>query len=137
MTLLFTSGLMIKTDQVRIINVSSIGHTFFQKFDLDDLKFERTANPKIFEIYCISKLCNILFTNELVKKLEPHGKWRNLYGLFIFYRINQIVFFLYIGKQIVCNAVHPGAVHTEFARFITIPIVRELLDLIARFFIKV
>lgn len=74
MTLLFTSGLMIKTDQVRIINVSSIGHTFFQKFDLDDLKFERTANPKIFEIYCISKLCNILFTNELVKKLEPHGK---------------------------------------------------------------
>jgi hypothetical protein len=32
---------------------------------------------------------------------------------------------------------HPGAVHTEFARFITIPVVRELLDLISKFFIKV
>ena len=74
-------GLMIQTDQVRIINVSSIAHTFYPNFDMDDLKFERTANPKLIEIYCISKLCNILFTNELVKKLEPLGKEEKLYRL--------------------------------------------------------
>ena len=78
---------MIKTDQVRIINVSSIGHKFYPNFDMDDLKFERTANPKLIEIYCISKLCNILFTNELVKKLEPLGKNQNLIELHLIVEI--------------------------------------------------
>ena len=65
---------MIKTvDQVRIINVSSDAHRFFPLKDINDLKFEH-CNPKFFEIYCISKLCNILFTTELVRKLQPLGK---------------------------------------------------------------
>ena len=64
---------MIKTDQVRIINVSSDAHRFFPLKDLNDLKFEN-SNPKFFEIYCITKLINILFTTELARKLEPLGR---------------------------------------------------------------
>ena len=67
-------GLMIKTDGVRIINVSSIGHRFCKQLDLDDLTFERNpAAEKFLQIYGITKLCNILFTRELAKKLEPLG----------------------------------------------------------------
>lgn len=63
---------MIKTEQARIINVSSEAHRFFKLKDINDLKFDK-SNPKFFEIYGISKLCNILFTTELVKKLQPLG----------------------------------------------------------------
>jgi NAD(P)-dependent dehydrogenase (short-subunit alcohol dehydrogenase family) len=65
---------MIKTNGVRIVNVSSIAHTFCKKLDLDDLTFERNpAAEKFLHIYGITKLCNILFTKELAKKLEPLG----------------------------------------------------------------
>ena len=68
---------MIKTDNVRIINVSSEAHRFFTLKDLNDLKFEH-SNPKFFKVYSITKLCNILFTIELVKKLQPLGNCVNI-----------------------------------------------------------
>ena len=65
---------MIKTDAVRIINVSSVAHTFCKQLDLDDLTFEQNpAAEKFLQIYGITKLCNVLFTKELAKKLEPLG----------------------------------------------------------------
>jgi NAD(P)-dependent dehydrogenase (short-subunit alcohol dehydrogenase family) len=63
---------MVKTKQARIINVSSEAHRFFKLKDINDLKFEK-SNPKFLEIYGVSKLCNILFTTELVRKLQPLG----------------------------------------------------------------
>lgn len=65
---------MIKTDQTRIVNVSAEAHKFFvSNLNPDDFAFIRNSNPKFPEIYCLSKLYNILFTRELAKRLEPLG----------------------------------------------------------------
>lgn len=67
-----------KEDKVRIINVSSVANQFcWNKNFIEDVNFERDWATgtyfAFFRIYGASKLCNILFTNELAKKLEPHG----------------------------------------------------------------
>ncbi|XP_045024830.1 retinol dehydrogenase 13 isoform X1 [Daphnia magna] len=83
-------GLIIKTGTARIINVSSEAHRMAKRLNLDDLTFDREpADSKILRIYGATKLCNILFSKELAKKLEP------------------------FGKNITVNALHPGVVHTE------------------------
>ena len=66
---------MLKTNQVRIINVSSTGHTFCKQLDLDDLNFERNTKipEQLVQVYGITKLCNILFTKELAKRLQLLG----------------------------------------------------------------
>ena len=67
-------GLIVKTDGVRIINVSSTAHHYCKQLDVDDLTFEKNATAdKFLQIYGITKLCSILFTNELAKRLEPLG----------------------------------------------------------------
>ncbi len=72
----------------RIVNLSSVGHNFARGgLPWDDLQHEvtrYTANGA----YCESKLANILFTRELARRLPP--------------------------GEVTANAVHPGAVNSEF-----------------------
>ena len=79
MTLCFFStlneGLIIKTGNARIINVSSVAHTFCKQLKLDDLTFDRDPeDTKFLSIYGVTKLCNILFSKELARKLETLGE---------------------------------------------------------------
>lgn len=71
----------------RIVNVASDAH-HFKGFDLDDLQFERRKFGWS-AAYGQSKLCNILFTQELARRLE--------------------------GSGVTVNALHPGAVATGLA----------------------
>ena len=72
----------------RIINVSSSSHGSPGKFLLEDLPKPRSNRG--YRAYGRSKLCNILFTYELSRRLE--------------------------GTGITVNALHPGLVRTNIAR---------------------
>jgi NAD(P)-dependent dehydrogenase (short-subunit alcohol dehydrogenase family) len=54
----------------RIINVSSGAHSH-ARLDFADLQSERGYHPK--EVYCRTKLANILFTYELARRLRGSG----------------------------------------------------------------
>ena len=69
----------------RVINTSSHAH-YRAKIDFDDLQSER--NYKAFPAYCLSKLCNILFTRVLARRLA--------------------------GTGVTANSLHPGFVNTRF-----------------------
>jgi NAD(P)-dependent dehydrogenase (short-subunit alcohol dehydrogenase family) len=77
--------LLAKSDDARIINMSSGGHKS-AVFDPDNFQSEKYFSP--FETYCNTKLMNILFTQELAERLRDRG--------------------------ITVNAVHPGVVNTAF-----------------------
>lgn len=68
----------------RIVNVASAAH-YQGRLDFDDLGME--ANYGILRAYARSKLCNVLFTRELAKRLE--------------------------GTEVTANALHPGTVATH------------------------
>jgi NAD(P)-dependent dehydrogenase (short-subunit alcohol dehydrogenase family) len=70
----------------RVVNTSSHAH-YRARIDFDDLQFER--NYKAFPAYSHSKLCNILFTRVLARRLATSG--------------------------ITANSLHPGFVKTRFA----------------------
>ena len=70
-TALILLGLLARTKGSRIVVVSALAHVFFD-MDIHDLNFT-TKEPGFFEIYSTSKLCNILFTKELARKLENSG----------------------------------------------------------------
>lgn len=72
----------------RIINVSSSSHYSTGNFRLDDLP--RPGNGRSYQAYGRSKLCNVLFTYELARRLE--------------------------GSGVTVNALHPGLVRTRIAR---------------------
>ena len=72
----------------RIINVSSSSHWQPGRFRLEDLP--KPGNNRGYRAYGKSKLCNILFTYELARRLE--------------------------GTGITVNALHPGLVQTNIAR---------------------
>ena len=72
----------------RIINVSSTSHGSPGKFRLEDLP--KPGNDRGYRAYGRSKLCNILFTYELARRLE--------------------------GAKVTVNALHPGLVRTNIAR---------------------
>lgn len=70
----------------RIVNVSSLAHNF-GKIDFDCLNSHKTlrvgtSNTEGFKIYSDSKLCNVLFTHELAKRLQ--------------------------GTNVSCYSLHPG-----------------------------
>ncbi|XP_075059807.1 retinol dehydrogenase 13 [Mixophyes fleayi] len=74
--------------QSRIVNVSSLAH-IAGDMDFEDLNWEKKKyNTKA--AYCQSKLANILFTNELAKKLQ--------------------------GTEVTANSLHPGVADTELGR---------------------
>jgi NAD(P)-dependent dehydrogenase (short-subunit alcohol dehydrogenase family) len=70
----------------RIVSTASIAHTF-GRLDFDDLQSARRYSA--FGAYGLSKLCNILWTRELARRLE--------------------------GAGVTANCVHPGGVNTNFA----------------------
>lgn len=71
----------------RIVNVASRAHSR-AGLDLDDLNAERSFGG--WQAYCRSKLCNILFTAELARRIE--------------------------GSGVTANSLHPGVVATGFGR---------------------
>ncbi|KAL7629974.1 UNVERIFIED_CONTAM: hypothetical protein RMT77_019906 [Armadillidium vulgare] len=85
---LFILDVIVKSAPSRIINVSSVGHTF-QGFDLDDMHFKNRSYSWM-KAYSQTKLCNVLFTNELARRLAQKGI-----------------------KNVTVNSLHPGGVKTE------------------------
>ena len=88
---LLTNLLLDKIKQApegRIIMVSSLGHVYASKFDLDTINSEAHYNP--YNAYFKSKLANVLFTKALAKRL--------------------------IGTNVTANSLHPGTVATELGR---------------------
>ena len=77
-----------KAPRARIINVSSCAHESPGNFRMEDLP-EPSGNGG-YPAYKRSKLCNILFTYELARRLE--------------------------GENVTVNALHPGLVRTNIAR---------------------
>jgi NAD(P)-dependent dehydrogenase (short-subunit alcohol dehydrogenase family) len=69
------------------VNVASSAHRS-GKLDFDDIHHERSYAGM--RVYGTSKLCNILFTRELARRLE--------------------------GTGVTANALHPGTVRTGFAK---------------------
>ena len=87
---LLTSMLLPKlarTPGARVVTVASDAHTSGGALDFDDLQSKRRYTP--FAVYGRSKLCNILFTRELARRLE--------------------------GTGVTANCLHPGVVATGFA----------------------
>jgi NAD(P)-dependent dehydrogenase (short-subunit alcohol dehydrogenase family) len=72
---------------VRVLSVSSTGHEGCPGLEWDDL--QQVRDWRSGKSYCLAKLCNILFTRELARRVAPHG--------------------------IVANAMHPGVVASNFA----------------------
>ncbi|KAM9316160.1 retinol dehydrogenase 13 [Gastrophryne carolinensis] len=74
--------------QSRIINVSSLAH-IVGDIDLEDLNWEKKKYDTK-AAYCQSKLANVMFTNELAKRLQ--------------------------GSGVTANSLHPGVASTELGR---------------------
>lgn len=79
--------LLKKSSPARIVNVSSNSH-YNGKINLNDLQMEKKYF--IMQAYANSKLCNVLFTYELARKLE--------------------------GTGITVNSLHPGVVNTNIGK---------------------
>ncbi|KAL4461056.1 hypothetical protein ABPG74_016528 [Tetrahymena malaccensis] len=90
---LLTNLLMDKlkaSPQFRVINVSSLAHSF-STIDFDDLHFEKRPYRQ-FEAYAQSKIANVLFTISLQKRIDQ----QKLNGISV--------------------SLHPGTVRTEISR---------------------
>ncbi len=85
---ILTLDLMRDSAPARIINVSSSSHSSPGKFVLEDLP--KPGSNRGYRAYGRSKLCNILFTYELARRVE--------------------------GTGVTVNALHPGLVRTNIAR---------------------
>ncbi|XP_064081403.1 retinol dehydrogenase 12-like [Macrobrachium nipponense] len=81
----------LKEASGRILHLTSIGHTWVKnvkELDLEnDMKFQYNRPLKTLEIYAATKLFNVLFSNELCRKLQ--------------------------GTGVTSNSVHPGVVDTD------------------------
>uniref|UniRef100_A0A672QZZ8 Dehydrogenase/reductase (SDR family) member 13 like 1 n=1 Tax=Sinocyclocheilus grahami TaxID=75366 RepID=A0A672QZZ8_SINGR len=78
----------------RVVNVSSCGHDM-GTIDFDCINTHKklalgSSDAELFRAYTHSKLCNVLFTHELAKRLE--------------------------GTSVTCYSLHPGSVRSELAR---------------------
>lgn len=78
--------LLKRADGARVVNVSSVGH-HEADMDFDNLQYQH-GGYTMAKAYRRSKLANILFTNELARRLK--------------------------GTGITVNSLHPGAVITHF-----------------------
>lgn len=84
----------------RVINVSSAAHSF-GSIDFDILSAHKalgvdTSNTGTFRAYSDSKLCNVLFTHELAKRLE--------------------------GTNVTCYSLHPGESHSQEKNYQIVPL---------------
>lgn len=87
----------------RIVNVSSIGHAQ-GRIHFDDLQFAGRYEPR--QAYYQTKLCNVLFTYALARRLK--------------------------GTRVTANALHPGIVRTTLSHdYMGNPVLRFLEGLIA------
>jgi retinol dehydrogenase-14 len=77
------TDLLVRSAPARVVSVASIGHRS-GTLDFDDLGFEQ--GYKIMRAYARSKLANVLFANELARRLA--------------------------GTGVTSNSLHPGAVNT-------------------------
>jgi NAD(P)-dependent dehydrogenase (short-subunit alcohol dehydrogenase family) len=84
---------LVASAPARIVNVSSAGHRR-GNLDFNDLQAER-GYGKV-KVYCDSKLCNVLFTRELARRLE--------------------------GTGVTANSLHPGVVNTNLANNASKPV---------------
>ncbi|XP_076024008.1 dehydrogenase/reductase SDR family member 13-like [Genypterus blacodes] len=97
----------------RVVNVSSLAHNM-GKIDFDCLNAHKALVPSFSVIglnvaYCDSKLCNVLFTHELAKRLQ--------------------------GTQVTCYSLHPGAIRTDLTRNLS-SVFNTLSQPIKAFFFK-
>ncbi|RZC34509.1 adh short domain containing protein, partial [Asbolus verrucosus] len=79
--------LLKKTGSSRVVNVSSLTAAYVKNFDLSKIN-KYSSNLKV---YATTKLCNILFTIELARRLE--------------------------GTNVTTYSLHPGAVKTDILRY--------------------
>jgi len=86
MPMLRAAAAVSKAGTVRVVSVSSTGHEGCAGLDWDDL--QQTRAWVTGKSYCLAKLCNILFTRELARRVAADG--------------------------IVANAMHPGVVASNF-----------------------
>nr|XP_020442038.1 dehydrogenase/reductase SDR family member 13-like [Monopterus albus] len=82
----------------RVVTVSSMAHRW-KHIDFEALAANRDLGTgryswQFFQAYCNSKLCNVLFTHELAKRLK--------------------------GTSVTCYSVHPGIVRTELSRHVSL-----------------
>jgi hypothetical protein len=72
-------GVLKRTGRgARVVTVSSRAHRRATGFHIDDLNHERPGAYAAFEVYSQSKLANVLFSNELARRLEADGLVRRL-----------------------------------------------------------
>ncbi|XP_019339143.1 retinol dehydrogenase 13 isoform X2 [Alligator mississippiensis] len=93
------TDLLRRSAPARIVNVSSFKHKT-GKIDLQELTGKKPSN--VYHVYSSTKLMNILFTNELARRLQ--------------------------GTGVTVNALNPGVVRTEIMRHFSWP-VRALFSL--------
>lgn len=91
----------------RIVVLSSVAHKYGE-INRDDLNSEKSYNK--FKAYSQSKLANILFTQELAKRLK--------------------------GTGVTINSVHPGVVKSDLGRYLVHSYVKTLIDPFTYFFFK-
>ncbi|XP_035529223.1 dehydrogenase/reductase SDR family member 13-like [Morone saxatilis] len=82
----------------RVITLSSMAHRWGH-VDFEALAANKDLGTggyswQFFQAYCNSKLCNVLFTHELAKRLK--------------------------GTNVTCYSVHPGVVRTELSRHVSL-----------------
>ncbi|KAM9341316.1 dehydrogenase/reductase SDR family member 13-like [Symphorus nematophorus] len=82
----------------RVVTLSSMAHRWGH-IDFEALSANRHLGTgryswQFFQAYCSSKLCNVLFTHELAKRLK--------------------------GTNVTCYSVHPGIVRTELSRHVSL-----------------
>ncbi|XP_036451526.1 dehydrogenase/reductase SDR family member 13a.2 [Colossoma macropomum] len=87
-----------ESPEARVITVSSMAHRW-GKIDFDALVANKDLGTgryswQFFQAYCNSKLCNVLFTHEMAKRLK--------------------------GTNVTCYSVHPGIVKTELSRHVSL-----------------
>ncbi|XP_071213724.1 retinol dehydrogenase 11-like [Salvelinus alpinus] len=83
-----------KCGQSRVVNVASVGHNF-GTIDFNCLNSHKEVGVgdsfmDVFTTYCNSKLCNVLFTHELAKRLH--------------------------GTNVTCYTLHSGSINSELTR---------------------
>jgi NAD(P)-dependent dehydrogenase (short-subunit alcohol dehydrogenase family) len=60
-----------RADEARVVNVSSQGHFFAKGIDWEAARV-KTRSTTAFPEYCVSKLANVLFSNELARRSKAN-----------------------------------------------------------------